>query len=97
LLCWRCYRYRRPPGIPVGKDSLCANVSQLVPGIHPTISVAPEEVVIHSTEFAEAAASEDGIKGMLDAAKALAMTVVDLTARPETVAKVREEFEQAGG
>jgi len=73
------------------------NVSQLVPGIHPTIAVAPEEVVIHSTEFAEAAASEDGIKGMLDAAKALAMTVVDLTARPETVAKVREEFEQAGG
>lgn len=73
------------------------NISQLVPGIHPTIAVAPEEVVIHSPEFAEVAASEAGIKGMLDAAKALAMTVADLTASPETVTKVKEEFERAGG
>lgn len=73
------------------------NVSQLVPGIHPTIAVAPETVVIHSPEFALTAASEAGIKGMLDAAKALAMTVVDLTAGPETVTKVKEEFERAGG
>ena len=73
------------------------NVSQIVPGIHPTIAVAPEEVVIHSPEFALVAASEAGIKGMLDAAKALAMTVVDLTSSPETVTKVKEEFERAGG
>jgi hypothetical protein len=73
------------------------NVSQLVPGIHPTIAVAPETVVIHSPEFALAAASEAGIKGMLDAAKALAMTVVDLTASPEAVTKVKAEFERAGG
>lgn len=71
------------------------NVSQIIPGIHPTIAVAPEEVVIHSPEFAEVAASEAGIKGMLDAAKALAMTVVDLIASPETVTKVKEEFDQA--
>ena len=71
------------------------NVSQIVPGIHPTIAVAPEEVVIHSPEFAEVAASEAGIKGMLDAAKALAMTVVDLIASPETVTKVKEEFDRA--
>ncbi|HUT96980.1 MAG TPA: M20 family metallopeptidase [Dehalococcoidales bacterium] len=73
------------------------NVSQIVPGIHPTIAVASEEVVIHSPEFALVAASEAGIKGMLDAAKALAMTVVDLTSSPETVTKVKEEFERAGG
>ena len=71
------------------------NISQIVPSIHPTIAVAPEEVVIHSPEFAEVAASEAGIKGMLDAAKALAMTVVDLIASPETVTKVKEEFDQA--
>jgi amidohydrolase len=73
------------------------NVSQLVPGIHPTIAVAPETVAIHSPEFAKVAASEAGIKGMLDAAKAMAMTVVDLVASPENVAKVKEEFERAGG
>lgn len=73
------------------------NVSQLVPGIHPTIAVAPEEVVIHSPEFAKVAASEAGIKGMLDAAKALAMTVVDLVASPKTVSQVKAEFKRAGG
>jgi amidohydrolase len=73
------------------------NVSQLVPSIHPTIAVAPETVAIHSPEFAEVAASENGIKGMLDAAKAMAMTVADLVASPETVAKVKKEFESAGG
>jgi amidohydrolase len=73
------------------------NVSQIVPGIHPTIAVAPETVVIHSPEFALAAASKAGIKGMLDAAKALVMTVVDLTASPEAVTRVKEEFERAGG
>jgi len=32
---------------------------------------------------------------MLDAAKALAMTVVDLVASPETVARVKKEFGKA--
>jgi len=68
------------------------NVSQLVPSIHPTVAIAPMEVVIHSPQFALAAASEAGINGLLDAAKALAMTVVDLLANPEIVIKVKEEF-----
>jgi len=70
------------------------NVSQLVPGIHPSVAIARKEIPAHSPQFALAAASEAGIKGMLDAAKALAMTVVDLAANPETVARVKEEFKQ---
>lgn len=70
------------------------NVSQLVPSIHAYIAIAPKDTLIHSPEFALAAASEAGIKGMLDAAKALAMTAVDLLANPEIVAKVKEEFER---
>jgi len=68
------------------------NISELVPSIHPRVAIAPEEVVVHSPQFAEAAASEAGIKGLLDGAKALAMTVVDLVANPEIVIKVKEEF-----
>ncbi len=68
------------------------NVSQLVPSIHPFVAIAPEEVVTHSPQFALAAASEAGSKGLLDAAKALAMTVVDLVANPEIVVKVKDEF-----
>ncbi len=70
------------------------NVSQLVPSIQPFVAIAPEEVATHSPQFALAAASEGGIQGMLDAAKALAMTVVDLVANSEIIVKVKEEFEQ---
>jgi len=68
------------------------NVSQIVPTIHPHVAITPKEVVAHSPEFASAAASEAGIQGMLDGAKALAMTVVDLVANPEIVIKVKREF-----
>jgi amidohydrolase len=70
------------------------NVSQLVPSIHPFVAIASPETLIHSPEFAAAAASDKATQGLLDAAKALAMTVVDLVASPELVSKVREEFEQ---
>ncbi len=70
------------------------NVSQLVPSIHPRVAIAPAEVLVHSPQFTEVAASEAGIKGLLDAAKALAMTVVDLVANPEIVIKIKEEFVQ---
>ena len=70
------------------------NVSQVVPSIHPRVAIAPAEVLVHSPQFTEAAASEAGIKGLLDAAKALAMTVVDLVANPEIVIKIKEEFVQ---
>jgi amidohydrolase len=68
------------------------NVSQIIPAIHADFAIAPKEVTIHSPEFAQAAASEAGIRGMLDSAKALAMTIVDLVASPETVAEVKREF-----
>lgn len=68
------------------------NVSQLVPAIHPTVAVAPSDVVIHTPQFMEAAASETGNLGILDGAKALAMTVLDLLANPKMVTKAKEEF-----
>jgi len=70
------------------------NVSQLVPSIHPFVAIAPVEVIAHSPPFASAAASETGIQGLLDAAKALAMSTVDLVANPEIVIKIKEEFRQ---
>ncbi len=81
------------PGQSFGSTDM-GNVSQLVPSIHAGVAIAPKGVLIHSPQFAEAAASEAGIKGLLDAAKALAMTVVDLVANPGIVIKVKEEFRQ---
>ena len=71
-----------------------ANVSQVVPGNHPMVSIAPKDVLGHSPRFAEAAVSEAGIRGLVDAAKALAMTVVDLVANSDIVSEVKREFEQ---
>jgi len=68
------------------------NVSQVIPAIHPTIAIASPDVPLHSTDFAQAAVSEAAHKGLLDAARALAMTVVDLLGEPETLSKVKEEF-----
>jgi len=68
------------------------NVSHLVPTIQPLVAIAPADVLIHSPEFARTAASEGGLGRMLDAAKAMAMTVVDVLANPEIFAGIQEEF-----
>jgi amidohydrolase len=67
------------------------NVSQVVPSIHPTIAIAPHEVLLHTPEFAAATISEAGHNGLLDAAKAMAMTVVDIL-QPGTIDKIKQEF-----
>ena len=67
------------------------NVSQVVPSIHPTVAIASPEVLIHTPEFAAAAASEAGQQGLIDAAKALAMTVVDIL-QPGMLDKIKQEF-----
>ncbi len=71
------------------------NVSQLVPAIHAFVAIAPASVTTHSPQFAEAAASESGTGGLLDAAKAMALTVVDLLANPQVIRQIKEEFEAA--
>ncbi|MFH1002562.1 MAG: M20 family metallopeptidase [Chloroflexota bacterium] len=71
------------------------NVSQLVPSIHAFVAIAPPEVTTHSPQFARAAASESGTRGLTDAAKAMALTVVDLLADPQLVPQVGAEFEAA--
>jgi len=67
------------------------NVSQVVPSIHPTIAIAPREVLIHTPEFAAAAASQAGQQGLMDAANAMAMTVADIL-QPGTIDKIKQEF-----
>jgi amidohydrolase len=68
------------------------NVSYLVPSIHPMIGVAPEGVAIHTAEFARWAASSAGDAAVIDGAKALAMTAVDLWLDPVLLDGVRSAF-----
>ena len=56
------------------------------------IQVSPANVSIHSPEFTRYAASEDGDRAVLDGAKAMAMTVVDLWLRPDVLAAAKAEL-----
>ncbi len=68
------------------------NVSALVPAIHPTVAIAPPHVTIHTPEFREVAASEAGHRGLLDSAKAMAMTAVDVLVDADLRRRIEEEF-----
>jgi amidohydrolase len=85
----RKLRERRPRR-PTGSTDM-GNVSAAVPAIHPSVAIAPLEVGAHSPAFAERAASEDGHRGLLDAAKAMAMTALDVL----TDADLRERMQRA--
>lgn len=67
------------------------NVGQITATIHPYIKIG--EAKNHTKEFAEESRSEGGLRGMNQAAKALAMTAYDLLTNPEVFRQVREEFE----
>jgi len=68
------------------------NVSQVVPSIHPMLAVSPEGVGIHTPEFEQWAASASGDKAVVDGAKAMAMTIVDLWTNPDSLAQCKTAF-----
>ena len=71
------------------------NVSYIVPSIHPMIGVAPPGVPIHTPDFAHFSRSESGDKAVIDGAKIMAMTVVDLWAQKTNFERAHQEFQQA--
>jgi amidohydrolase len=84
----------RTLGRPVVGSTDMGNVSYLVPSIHPMVKVADDGVPIHTRDFAEFARGEPGDRAVLDGAKAMAMTVVDLWADEQLRAEVVTEFER---
>ncbi len=68
------------------------NVSKVVPAIHPMIAAAPSSVPLHSVEFAHWAATEAGHRSVIDGAKVLAMTALDVLCTPTLVAAMEAAF-----
>jgi amidohydrolase len=68
------------------------NVSQVIPAIQPMIGIAPVGMAIHTRDFAEAAVKPLAVKGMLAAAKTMALTTYDLLADPGKVKAAKEDF-----
>ncbi|MBV8800540.1 MAG: M20 family metallopeptidase [Alphaproteobacteria bacterium] len=69
------------------------NVSHRVPSIHPMFAVAPAGVIIHNAEFAKWAASERGDAAVLDGAKAMAQTALDLMFDAPLREQMKSDFE----
>src|SRR5881397_2045520 len=70
------------------------NVMQVLPAIHPYIAISQESIPGHSTAFREAVVSLEAHENALVAAKALALTAIDVLADPEVLPKARAEFEE---
>jgi amidohydrolase len=68
------------------------NVSQVVPSIHPYVSIAPRTAPLHSRPFAECAGGPAGREGLAVAAQALAATALRLLAEPALLEEARSEF-----
>lgn len=82
-----------PPNSGLGSSDI-GNVSHEVPTIHPYIAIAKKGVAGHSREFAKASISEKGQEKMLVAAKALAMTAIDVFIDTGLVEKMKKEFKE---
>jgi amidohydrolase len=69
------------------------NVMQVLPGIHPYIAISDQTIPGHSTAFRDHAATPEALERALVAAKALALTAIDVLADPEVLKKAQSEFE----
>jgi amidohydrolase len=67
-------------------------ISWLVPTIQPQMAMTGTDVAPHSHEFHAASASPVAAECIIDAAKAMAMTGIDLLAKPQLMTNVRAGF-----
>ncbi|MFC1981601.1 M20 family metallopeptidase [Chloroflexota bacterium] len=69
------------------------NVSLVTPGIHPYIAISPEVLPAHSHEWAAVSASDAGMEALITGAKAMAMTAADIMTQPDTLSRIKKEFQ----
>jgi amidohydrolase len=79
------------PGTGGGSTDM-GNLSYLVPSIHPMLQVAPHGVSLHSAQFAEFTTSKDADKAVLDGAKIMAMTAIDMWLSDTLSSQVQQAF-----
>ena len=66
------------------------NISKVIASIHPYIGVNSGAAVNHQKEFAAACITADADLAVLDASKAMAMTLVEIAANAELRKYVKE-------
>jgi metal-dependent amidase/aminoacylase/carboxypeptidase family protein len=70
------------------------NVMQVLPAIHPYIAISDQTIPGHSTAFRDHAASPEALGRALIAAKALALTAIDVLSDPDVLKRARAEFDE---
>lgn len=65
------------PGTGGGSTDM-GNISYLVPSIHPMMQVAPSGVSLHSAAFADYTKGEEATRAIVEGAKIMAMTAIDM-------------------
>lgn len=82
---------------PGGGSTDVGDVSWNVPNINLGVTVAPKDTPWHSWAVVACGGMSIGHKGMLQAAKALGMTMTDLFENPKLVEKVKAEYIERKG
>jgi amidohydrolase len=72
----------RQPGMTMGGSTDLGNVSLRLPTIHPKLAIAPASVPEHTPGFARYAILPAADRAVLDGAKSMAMTAIDVWASP---------------
>lgn len=70
------------------------NLSRVLPAIHPELSICGMDRLPHTPGFAEAARTEAAERIMGIAAKALALTGLEVLMNPDVLKKMQEEFKK---
>ncbi len=71
------------------------NVSKAVPALHPFVAICDRDIASHTSAFARATVAPRGEQAILVAARALALTGLDLLQRPDLARRAMDEH-QAG-
>ena len=82
---------------PGGGSTDVGDVSWTVPNINLSVTTAPKETPWHSWAVVACGGMSIGHKGMLQAAKAMGMTMADLFENPKLVEKVKAEYKMRKG
>lgn len=77
----------------VGASTDLGNLSQAVPTVSYTLPTCPPGVGMHTREALEAGKAEIGLAGMLNDAKVMVMSAIDLLASPSVLETIRVDFQ----
>ena len=79
---------------PPGGSTDFADVTHIVPGIHPMIGITDEDMAMHSRDFADVTMTPSGDKGVEVGAKVMALATVEILTKPQLLEEIKNYFKE---